>query len=79
MSQQSTTPIDVSDLVQMPCGETSMSKRLRDLGWSMTDQFFSHAIYYAGNRRDGTLKRIGVTFYQPHIAPGAHTHYALPL
>ena len=79
MSQHPTAPFDVSDLVQMPCGETRMNKRLRDLGWTTTHQFFTHAVYYTGNRRDGTLKRIGVTIYQPHIAPGAHTHYALPL
>jgi hypothetical protein len=73
MAQYPTAPIDVDGMEQMPCGEHRMSERLRQLGWDKTEQFFAYAIYIAKG------KRIGVTIYQPHIAPCAHTHYALPL
>jgi hypothetical protein len=78
MSQQATAPLDISDLEQVASNEVAMANRLRKLGWATTHQFFTHTVYYAGNRKTG-LKRIGVTVFQPHIAPCAHTHYALPL
>jgi hypothetical protein len=64
-----TIPIDGMEVI--PCGETKMAERLRQLNWSKTHQFFDRAIYY-NNKKEV----IGVTIYQPHISPSHHTHYA---
>jgi hypothetical protein len=69
--------IDISQFERMPCGEFEMAQRLRALSWHSTEQFLNRAVYYTG--RGKSLKMIGVTIYQPHVAPCAHTHYALPL
>lgn len=63
--------VSIDGMEIIPCGEIKMSERLRQLGWEKTHQFFDRAIYYNKNK-----EIIGVTIYQPHIAPCAHTHYA---
>ena len=63
--------ICVDGMEIIPCGEIKMSERLKKLGWHKTHQSFDRAIYYNEKK-----EIIGVTIYQPHIAPHAHIHYA---
>jgi len=65
---------DISQMEQVT-GEIEMSRRLKLLNWSHTEQFTNHNSYYKG--RGENRKCIGHTLFHPDRGPGVHTHYVL--